>query len=106
MEINGTIAAVLPLEEITGKTTGNKFMKQTAVLETEGQYPKKVAFEMFGEKRKDLKVGDRVTLKFDVESHEFNGKWFTKVSAWGVEVWRKDGVSSPAGAVSTAPMPT
>ena len=85
MEISGVIVAILPIETGTGKT-GNEWKKQTAVLETEGQYPKKVAFDTFGDKIKDLNVGDKVTVGIDIDSREYNGKWYTNIGAWKVEV--------------------
>lgn len=85
MEISGVIFAVLPIETGTGKT-GKEWKKQTAVLETEGQYPKKVAFDTFGDKIKDLNVGDKVTVGIDIDSREYNGKWYTNIVAWKVEV--------------------
>ena len=74
MEISGVIFAVLPLQTGTNQTTGKEWKKQTAVLETEGQYPKKVAFDMFGDKIKDLNVGDKVAVGIDIDSREYNGK--------------------------------
>lgn len=83
MEIKGIIISVLPLQTETGKK--GEWKKQTAVLETSGDHPKKVSFDMFGDKIKPLKVGDTVTVSFDIESREFNGKWYTNVNAWKVE---------------------
>lgn len=83
MEIKGKITAILPLQTGTGKSS--EWKKQTAVLETSGDYPKKVAFDCFGDKIKPLKIGDMVTVSFDIESREFNGKWYTNVNAWKVE---------------------
>lgn len=84
MDIKGHIVAILPLQEGTSKS-GDKWKKQTAVLETAGQYPKKVAFDMFGDKIKSLTIGDSVSVDFDVESREYNGKYYTNVNAWKVE---------------------
>jgi len=32
-----------------------------------------------------MKTGDEVTVSFDLESRDFNGKWYTDVKAWKVE---------------------
>jgi len=90
MEISGLIVAILPLQ--TGEGKNGTWTKQTAVLETAGQYPKKVAFDMFGDKIKELKIGDVVNVKFDIDSREFNGKWYTNIGAWAVET----GVNVPS----------
>ena len=75
MEIKGRIIHVLPLQEGISKA-GNAWKKQEYVLETEEQYPRKVCFNLFG---------DKVDQYFDLESREFNGRWYTDVRAWKIE---------------------
>lgn len=87
MELQGKIINVLPMLEGTS-SKGNVWKSQPYVLETEEKYPKKVYFEVFGEesiKRNPAQVGDVVTISIDIESVEYNGKWFTKVRAWKIE---------------------
>ena len=64
-------------------------------METEGQYPKKVCVSIWGDKINEnhLKPGTMLTISFDVESREYNGRWYTDVKAWRVE---------PAGSGNTA----
>lgn len=86
MEVTGKIISVLPLQQGTSKA-GNPWQSQSYVLETQEQYPRKVCFEVFGEQRiKDnsCKIDDLVTVSFDLESREFNGRWYTSVRAWKV----------------------
>ena len=83
MEIKGKIIAVL--EEKSGEGKNGTWKSQDAVLETGDQYPKKVAFNMYGDKIVPLLVGDEVVVSFDVESKEFNGRWFTNLKAWKIE---------------------
>lgn len=83
MEIKGKIIAVL--EEKSGEGKNGTWKSQDAVLETTGQYPKKVVFNMYGDKIIQLSVGDEVVVSFDVESKEFNGRWFTNLKAWKIE---------------------
>lgn len=83
MEIKGKIIAVLPIS--TGSGKNGEWKSQDAVLETSDQYPKKVAFNMFNDKIQDLNIGDEVTVSFEVESREYNGRWYTTVRAWKVE---------------------
>ena len=88
MEIVGKIIQVLPLQEGVSKNTGNPWKVQSYVLETMEQYPRKVCFEIFGEDRISnnvAQVDDIVTVSFDIESREFNGKWYTSVRAWRVQ---------------------
>lgn len=86
MEITGKIISVLPLQQGTSKA-GNPWQSQSYVLETQEQYPRKVCFEIFGEQRikeNPCQIDDLVTVSFDLESREFNGRWYTSVRAWKV----------------------
>lgn len=99
MEISGKIIAVLPLA--TGESkTGNTWRSQDYVLETADQYPKKVCFNFFGDKIEQfpLSIDDQVSVSFDLESREFNGRWFTSVRAWKAEKSAVNASSAPASA--------
>lgn len=86
MEISGRIIQVLPLQSGTSKT-GNAWKKQEYVLETKDNYPRKVKFDFFGDRvdQFPLAVGDDVVVSFDLESREFNGRWYTDVRGWKAE---------------------
>ena len=86
MEIQGKIIAVLPLQQGTSKA-GNPWKKQEYVLETHDQYPRKVKFDFFGDRADQypLQKDEEVTVSFDLESREFNGRWYTDVRAWKAE---------------------
>jgi len=87
MEIVGKIIQKLPLQSGESKSSGKPWQVQSYVLETQEQYPRKVCFEIFGEQRiKDnpCEIDDLVTVSFDIESREFNGRWFTSIRAWKV----------------------
>ncbi len=59
-------------------------------METPGQYPKKVCMNLWGDKVDEVKiaVGDKITASINLESREYNGRWYTDVRAWKVQ---KDG---------------
>jgi hypothetical protein len=87
MEITGKIISVLPASEGVSRM-GNKWKKQEYVLETQEQYSKKVCFGLFGSEKIDqaaIKEGEVVTVHFDIESREFNGKWYTSINGWKVD---------------------
>ena len=87
MEITLKIIQVLQEQEGVGKN-GNPWKVQPYVGETLDNYPKKVAFEVFGEekiKENACAVDDLVKVSVDIESREFNGRWYTSVRAWKVE---------------------
>lgn len=85
MEIKGKIIQILPEQSGAGKN--GQWRKQEYVIETDGQYPKKVCFNLWGEKidQNPVKTGDMVTVFFDLESREFNGRWYTDVRGWKIE---------------------
>ncbi len=87
MEVKGKIIVKLPPVSGTSKT-GNAWSKQEYVLETQETYPKKIFFSFFGERANQypLEVGQTVNLSFDIDSHEYNGRWFTNISGWKAEV--------------------
>lgn len=94
MEISVRIIQLLEPQSFVSKRDGSTIFKYTFVGETAGQYPKKVAFTVMGEdkfKGMGIAVGNSYSVSFDVESREWNGKWFTEVSAW--KAIKTDGVA-------------
>ena len=88
MEISGKIIQVLPEQGGVSKTSGKEWKLQAYVLETQEQYPRKVHFEVFGEDRikaNPCQLDDIVTVSFDIESREFNGRWYTSIRAWKIQ---------------------
>jgi hypothetical protein len=85
MEISGKIIQVLALE--TGSGKNGQWKKQSFILETAGTYPKKVNIALWGDKidQSPLDQGTDVKVQFDVESREYNGRWYTECKAWKVE---------------------
>lgn len=88
MEFTGKIIQVFEPVGGTSSKTGNPWSKQQFIVEEEqGQYPKKIVFEVFGEdkyKAMPLQVGNVVTVYFDIDAHEFNNRWRNDVRAWRV----------------------
>ncbi len=78
------------LEERSGTSarTGNEWRVASYVLETQEQYPKKVCFEVFGVDRiqaLNIQAGETLTVKFDIDAHEYNGRWFNSIRAFAVD---------------------
>lgn len=100
MEVVGKIIQVLPLQEGMGRN-GNPWKVQAYVLETQDQYPRKVHFEVFGEDRirqNPAALDQLVTVSFDIESREFNGRWYTSIRAYRIN----QGDTTAAGAAAYA----
>ena len=85
MELTAKLIQLLPLQTGTGKN--GQWKKQDIIVETDGTYPKKVCISIWGDKINEsvLKIGEQLSLSFDVESREYNGKWYTDVKAWKIE---------------------
>lgn len=87
MEIQGKVFKIM--QPVGGVSkSGNEWKKQEFILETEGQYPKKICFEIFGEDKineMNLHEGETVRVYFEIEAKEWNGRWFNKVTAWKVD---------------------
>lgn len=89
MELIGKIIEQCPIQEGTSRS-GNPWKKRMYIIETQENYPKKVALTVFGSDRvaatdAAVKVGDTVRVSFDLDSREFNGRWYTDVQAWRIE---------------------
>lgn len=90
MEITGKIIEVKPEESGTGKS--GQWKKTTIVLELEtnnAQYPKKLAVNCYNaqsEQAQGYLANNKIKASLNVESREYQGKWFTEAKAWKLEV--------------------
>ena len=87
MELTGRIIAVLPAQSGVSARTGNNWMSQDYVIEVPGQYPRKCLFRIFGEdriKQFNIQMNEDVTVQFDIDAHEFNGRWFNDIRAYNI----------------------
>jgi len=88
MELSGKIIAVMPMNSGTSQRTGQAWMSQQYVLEVPGMYPKRMVFEVFGEDRIksfNIQNGQDVVVSFEIDAHEYQGRWFNEVRAWNVK---------------------
>ena len=85
MQITAKLIQVLALQ--TGSGKNGPWKKQDIIVETDGAYPKKICVSIWGDKidEKQLRTGAMLKIDFDVESREYNGRWYTDVKAWKVE---------------------
>ena len=83
--ITGTVKQIL--EEQSGESARGPWRKQEFILETEGEYPKEVCIIQWGDKIDEFGVqeGERLTAHVDIQSREYNGRWYTDVKAWRIE---------------------
>lgn len=104
MDINGRVIQVLP--EQTGEGRNGTWKKQDFILETESQYPKKICFTVWGDKINPqlMREGNQLNVSFDVESREYNGRWYTDVKAWKIEM-AGEGQGNDGGFTPSGPAP-
>ena len=113
MEITGKIIAALEPRGGVSQRTGNSWKTQEFVIETHEQYPRKCVFNVFGEDRLrefNIQVGEELTVSFDIDAREFNGRWYTDVSAYSAQPIDLSapapmGGVAPAAPQSAAPQP-
>lgn len=87
LEIEGRVSHILP--EQSGTSARGEWVRGGFVIRTEGEYPKSICFEVLGRERIDkirpyLREGGLVKVSFDVSSREWQGKWFTSLTAFSV----------------------
>jgi len=108
MEIIGKLIQKLPMQSGISKT-GNSWQKQEFVIETMEQYPRKICANLWGEKTaalETLNIDNKVVMSFDLESREFNGKWYTDVKAWKLEPVSANPQAAQTAPVTSATIPT
>ena len=87
MDLTGKVIAVLQAQSGVSSRTGNPWMSQEYVLEVPGQYPRKMVFRIFGEdkiKQFNIQAGEEITVQFDIDAHEWNGRWFNEIRAYNI----------------------
>jgi len=87
MEIIGKLIQKMSMQSGISKT-GNSWQKQEFVIETLEQFPRKICANLWGERTavlETLNIDDKIVMNFDLESREFNGKWYTDVKAYKIE---------------------
>lgn len=84
MQISATLISILSPQSGTGKN--GEWKKQDLVFETQDQFPKKICISFWGDKLQSISLleSEKYTIDFDVESREYNGKWFTDVKGWKI----------------------
>ena len=106
LKISGIVVAILPETSGTSASSGKAWSKRDFVIEEiEGSYPKQVAFTVFNkpEMIADMQVDDEVEVGFNVESREYQGKYFSNVTAWKVNILKTSG-AKPKPADDLPPM--
>ena len=101
LTIEGKLVQILPLQE--GNSTRGAWKKQDFIMETTEQYPKKVCISCWGEKVDELQKfqpNETLSVAINIESREYNSRWYTDVKAWRIE---KGSAAAAAPSAPTSP---
>lgn len=104
MELQGKVIAALP--ERSGVSQRGEWKSQEFVIETHDSYPRKLVFTVFGAdrlQRFNIQVGQEVLVAFDIDAHEWNGRWFNDIRAFDVRQVDPSQYSAPQAAPYSAP---
>ncbi len=107
LQVKGRLIQKLPTE--SGEGRNGRWEKKQFVIETDDQYPKKICIVLWGDKVSMLErvtEGDMLTVSINIESREFNSKWYTDLRAWRIEKDADEGSSPAASAPAAGTMPT
>ena len=88
MEIQGKLIAAMPTRSGVSQRSGNPWQSRDFVLEILGQYVRHFVFTVFGEdrlKQFNLRKDEEVIVSFDLDAHEYQGKWYNSCQAYKVE---------------------
>lgn len=88
MEIIGKVIMISEPRSGVSKTTGNPWMTQDYVIETQEQFPKKMMFNVFGEekiKQFNIQAGEEIKVYFDINAREYQGKYYNDIRAWRID---------------------
>lgn len=87
LQVKGKVQQILKPESGVSRA-GKEWKKQEFVIETEEQFPRKICFTLFNDKSalvEGISTGEEIEVSFNVESREYNGKWFHNINAWKIE---------------------
>ena len=115
MELTGKVIAVLEPKGGISKASGNPWKMQDYVIETNEQFPRRMCFNVFGEDKIsqfNIQVGEEITVSFDINAREYQGRWYNDIRAWKVDRVTADQQAVPAvdapiaNEAPVAPLPT
>jgi len=102
LEISGKLIKKLPVQ--SGSNDRGGWSRQEIIIETPGQYPKTVCVSLWGDRVNDAEKyneGDMLKINFEVQSREYNGRWYTDIRAWRIEL--EAASSATTSTVATPP---
>lgn len=93
-ELTGKLHHIFDTEQVK-----DTFRKREFVVEkADGQYPEFIKFQLVQDRTElmdQFSVGTQVTVSFDLRGREWQGKYFTNLQAWRVQVAADGGGQAP-----------
>lgn len=96
VELKGKL--IEKLSPVSGEGRNGRWEKQEFIIETDDQYPKKICISVWNDKLSTLEnmvTGDLLTVSVNIESREYNSRWYTDIRAWRIERGSDEGFSPP-----------
>ena len=89
MEVTGILIKKTSEREGVSKQSGMLWKIAEYLIEVPGQYPRHINFRVSDGQvgrlaRFDSLVGKTVTVSFDIDAREYEGRWFNELNAWGI----------------------
>jgi hypothetical protein len=89
MEITGILVKQTSIREGVSKTNGNPWKIAEYLVEIPGQYPRHISFDVRDGQvgriaRFESLIGKTVTVSFDIDANEYQGRWYNTLGAWGI----------------------
>ncbi len=89
METTGILVKQIAIREGVSKSNGNPWKIAEYLVEIPGQYPRHIAFRVSDGQvgriaRFDSLIGKTVTVSFDIDAREYEGRWYNEINAWGI----------------------
>ena len=106
MEIKGLVYKILPVQ--SGTSARGEWQKREIIIEMPEEFNRKVCVTFFGDKAADaanLREGDKVSISINIESREYNGRWYTNVNAWRINPTTASATAPAAAPASTEEPP-
>ena len=85
MEFEGVVYKIMP--PVSGTSARGEWQRQEVIFDLPSEFSRKVCVIFFNKESEvsRLREGATYTVSFNLESREYNGRWYTDVRAWRVQ---------------------
>lgn len=103
MEFEGVVLKKLPVSK--GVSARGEWQRQDVIFEVPSEFSRKICVTFFNKltDADSLVEGQTYIVSVNVESREYNGKWYTDVRAWRVQPKQQEAAQQGAPAMPDMP---